>query len=407
MKPYRHLLLAGFLAIAATAAPAQQATKYSDGVIRIGVLNDRSGPYADLSGEGSAIAARMAAEEFGSKVRGIPVEIITADHQNKPDLGASIARRWLDVDKVDVIVDVANSAVSLAINELVKERKKLLLHNSASSELTGKACTARSVQWQYSAWAAASNVVDKEMVDKGMNTFFIIAVDYALGSSISSTFKAAVQRAGGKVVGEVRHPLNAGDFSSYLLQAQASGAKAVMLANAGSDLTTAVRQAREFGLTPKVQLLAAALTKDVIRGTGLKAMQGLQTMSWYEAYRDEASKAWAKKFAARNAGKTPTEVQAATYSSVRSYLKAIETADTDDADLVMSKLKEMTINDAFSVNGHLRPDGVMAHDMYLVHIKAPEQSTGDGDYSNVLRVVPGDQANLPLSQSECPLVKKG
>jgi len=395
------------MAIAATASAVQaQAQKYTDNVIRIGVLNDRSGPYADLSGEGSAVAARMAAEEFGNKVNGIPVEIVTADHRNKPDIGAAIARKWYDADGVDVIVDVANSAVSLAINGLVKDRKKLVLHNSAAADLTGKACTPHAVQWQYSVYAAASNVVNKEMIDSGLNTFFIIAVDYALGESISSIFKAAVTRAGGKVVGEVKHPLNTTDFSSYLLQAQASGAKAVMLANAGADLATAATQAQEYGLTPKVQLLAGALTKDVVRSAGLKVMQGLQTMTWYEMYRDDTSKAWAKKFAARRQGKTPTELHASTYSAVRSYLKAIEAAGTDDADAVMTKLRGMTINDAFATNGHVRPDGVMAHDMYLVRLKAPNQSVGDGDYSNVLRVIKGNDANVPLAQSDCPLVKK-
>jgi branched-chain amino acid transport system substrate-binding protein len=405
MKRFQQVLVASLIAIGATCTYAQTA-KFSDGVIRIGVMNDRSGPYADLSGEGSAIAARMAAEEFGNKVHGVPVEIVTADHLNKTDVGVGIARKWFDADGVDIIADVANSAVSLAINGLVKDRKKLVLHNSSSGDLTGKACQARSVQWQYSAWAASNNVVTKDIVDGGMNTFFIIAVDYAMGENISNVFKTSIARAGGKIVGEVRHPLNTTDFSSYLLQAQASGAKAIMLANAGADLATAARQAQEFGLTPKVQLLAAALTKDVIKSAGLNVMQGLQTMSWYEMYRDEPAKAWGKKFAARNSGKVPTELNAATYSLVRSYLKAIEIVGTDDADTVMSQLRKMTFNDAFAVNGHIRPDGVMAHDMYLVRLKGPNQSAGDGDYSNIIRTIPGDQANIPLSQSECPLVKK-
>lgn len=405
MNGFRQVVLAGLIGTAAALAHAQ-AAKFSDGVIRIGVMNDRSGPYADLSGEGSAVAARMAAEEFGNKVRGIPVEIVTADHRNKSDIGTAIARKWFDNDGVDVIVDVANSAVSLALNPLVKDRNKLILHNSSSGDLTGKHCTARSVQWQYSAWAAAHNVVNKEMVDAGMNTFYVIAVDYAMGDFITGVFKSAVERAGGKIVGQVRHPLNTTDFSSYLLQAQASGAKAVMLANAGSDLATAATQAREFGLTPKVQLLAAALTKDVIRSAGLNVMQGLQTMTWYEPYRDEPAKAWARKFSSRHGGKMPTELHAASYSSVRSYLKAIEDARTDDADTVLAKMRQMTFNDAFSVNGRIRPDGVMSHDMYLVRLKAPNQSAGDGDFSNVVKVVAGDQANIPLAQSECQLVKK-
>ncbi|WP_208457541.1 MULTISPECIES: ABC transporter substrate-binding protein [Burkholderia] len=397
--------LAMSMAVSATPAQAQNA-KYSDGVIRIGILNDRSGPYADLSGEGSVIAARMAADEFGNKVNGIPIEIVSADHRNKPDIGAAIARKWYDADHVDVIADITNSAVSLAINGLVKDRKKLVLHNSAAAELSGKACTPHSVQWQYNVYAATSGIVTKQMVDAGMNTFFIIAVDYALGQSISNVFKASVARAGGKIVGEVRHPLNTTDFSSYLLQAQSSGAKAVMLADAGADLATVVTQAREFGLTPKVQLLTGALTSDAVRSAGLNSMQGLMAISWYEMNRNDAAKAWAKRFAAKNGGKLPTEPQASTYSSVRSYLKAIQEAGTDDADVVMAKLREMTINDAFASNGHIRPDGIMAHDMYLVRMKAPAQSSGDGDFANVLHVINGNDANIPLSQSECPLVRK-
>ena len=233
--------MAGLLASPAFAGRASAEAKgtFSDNVIRIGVLNDRSGPYADMSGEGSVVAARMAAEKFGNKVQGMPVEIISADHQNKPDIGLAIARKWYDADGVDVICDICNSAVSLAINELVKSRKKLFLDNSASSALSGSACATRAIQWQYSDYAAAHNVVTKKLIDGGMDTFYVIAVDYALGQSISKVFKAAVQQNGGKIVGEVAHPLNTPDMSSYLLQAKASGAKAVMLANAGSDLGAA------------------------------------------------------------------------------------------------------------------------------------------------------------------------
>ena len=405
MKRIQKILLASLIAIGATAVHSQNA-KFSDGVIRIGVMNDRSGLYADLSGEGSAIAARMAAEEFGNKVRGIPVEIVTADHLNKTDVGVAIAKKWFDNDGVDVIIDIANSAVSLAVNSLVKDRKKLVLHNSSSGDLTGKACQARAVQWQYSAWASSHNVVTKEMIDAGMNTFFIIGVDYAMGDYIGKIFREAVEPLGGQIVGQVRHPINTTDFSSYLLQAQASGAKAIMFGNAGTDLATAVRQAQEFGLTPKVQLMAGALTKDVVKSAGLSVMQGLQTLSWYEMFRDAQSKAWGTKFAARNKGKMPTELNAATYSSVRTYLRAIENVATDDADIVLANMREMTINDAFASNGHIRPDGVMSHDYWLVRLKAPNQSAGDGDYSNIIRTIPGDKANSPLSQSECPLVKK-
>ncbi|MFJ4052941.1 ABC transporter substrate-binding protein [Pseudomonas sp. NPDC089743] len=404
MKRCPPLLYAGMLALASLQAQAE-APRFSDDVIRIGILNDRSGPYADVSGEGSAIAARMAAEEFGNRVLGVPVEIVTADHQNKTDVGAAIARKWLDADGVDMIADIANSAVSLAISGLVQTREKLILHNSASASITGAACTPRTAQWQYNAWAAAHNVVNRQMVEQGMDSFFIIAVDYALGESISSVFEQAVQQAGGKVVGHVRHPLNTTDFSSYLLQARASGAKAIMLANAGVDLATAARQAQEFGLTPGVQLLAAALTKDVIKATGLQIMEGLQTLSWYEMYRDDQARAWGEAFAARNQGRVPTEMQAATYSSVRSYLKAIEAVGTDQADVVMAQLKRMPINDAFAKDGHVRADGLMSHEMYLTRLKSPDQSAGDGDYSNILATLSGSQVDRPLAQSDCPLLE--
>jgi branched-chain amino acid transport system substrate-binding protein len=400
--------LAAMLAAPAllTVARAQtKDSKFSDGVIRIGVLNDRSGLYADMSGEGSVVAARMAAEKFGHKVLGVPVDIVAADHQNKPDIGLGIARKWYDADGVDVIIDICNSAVSLAINELVRDRKKLFLDNSASAALSGKACATRAIQWQYSDYAAASSVVTKDMIDGGTNTFFVIAVDYALGESISNTFKAAVQRAGGKIAGEVRHPLNTPDMSSYLLRAKASGAKAVMLANAGSDLAGAIRQAREFGLTPGVQLLAAAMTTDVIESNGLDVMQGVQLVSQYNIYRDAVSIAWAKEFSARHNRKVPSGLQAASYSGVLNYLKAIESVGTDDADTVLAKLKETTINDVFSTNGHIRADGLMSHDMYLSRIKAPGESKGTGDYFNVLKVLPGDVANVPLAESACPLVR--
>jgi len=239
-----------------------------------------------------------------------------------------------------------------------------------------------------------------------VDTFFIIAVDYAMGVSITNTFKAAIQRLGGKILGEVRHPLNTADMSSFLLQAQASGAKAVMLANAGSDLGTCIRQARDFGLTPGIQLLAGAMTLDVIESNGLAVMEGVQVVAQYNIYRDEEAIAWAKEFSARHRGRVPSSLQAASYSEVLSYLKAIDEVGTDDADIVVAKLKEMTVNDPFALNGHVRPDGLMSHDMYVSRIKGPTETKGPGDYFNVLKVLSGEVANIPLSDSACPLVKK-
>ncbi|HSW18361.1 MAG TPA: ABC transporter substrate-binding protein [Ramlibacter sp.] len=405
MKHTKLWIAGATLALAAAAAPAQNITA-SDNVIRIGVLNDRSGPIADVSGEGSALAARMAAEEFGNRIRGVPIEIVVADHQNKTDLGVSIARKWFDADGVDAVVDVAHSAVFLAVAALVKDRKKLLMGSGGSTEITGKQCTARSLQWLYNAHATTANVVTRENIAQGMDSFYIVAVDYALGVSMAKAFKTSVAANGGKIVGEVIHPINTTDFSSYLLQAQSSGAKGVLFANGGADLSNIVKQAREFGVPPKQQMLAAGLTTSEIESAGLAAMQGLQAVSFYEWNLNDRSRNWARAFAARHGGKLPSGVQASTYSEVRHYLRAIEAAGTDDADAVLAKMRAMPVDDAFASNGKLREDGQMVHDMYLVRIKGPSESTGKGDYTKVVQTLPGDRAFQTLAQSECPLIRK-
>lgn len=383
-----------------------QAPRISDNVIRIGILNDRSGPYADLSGEGSAIAARIAVEEFGGKVNGVPVEIVTGDHQNKTDVGVGTARKWFDADGVDMIADVSHSAISLALAGLVKERKKLVFHNSGTTELTGKSCTPRSAQWLYNVYATSANVATREDIQGGMDTFFILSVDYALGQNISKVFRAGVAARGGKVVGEVSHPLNTTDFSSYLLQAQASGAKAVLFANGGADLGNAAKQATEFGLPPKQVMLAGAMTTAEVESSGLAAMQDLRAISFYEWNYNDKTRAFATAFSARNKGKTPSGPQASTYSQVRHYLRAIQAAGTDDADAVIAKMRELPVDDGFAINGKLREDGQLVHDMFLVRIKKPAESKGKGDLSQVVRTVPGEQAFQTAAQSECPLLRK-
>lgn len=395
------------LILAALAPNAQaQAPRMSDGVVRIGILNDRSGPYADLSGEGSAIAARLAVEEFGAKVNGVPVEIVTGDHQNKTDVGVGIARKWFDADGVDVVADVSHSAISLALAGLVKERRKLVFHNSGTTELTGKSCTPRSAQWLYNVYATSANVATREDVQQGLDSFFILSVDYALGQSISKVFRAGVAAKGGKVVGEVSHPLNTTDFSSYLLQAQASGAKGVLLANGGADLGNAAKQATEFGLPARQVLMAGAMTTAEIESSGLAAMQGLRAVSFYEWDLNDRTRAFAKAFAARNGGRLPSGPQASTYSQVRHYLRAVQAAGTDDADAVLAKMRELAVDDGFAVNGRLREDGQLIHDMFLVRVKKPSESKGKGDYTQVLRTIPGEQAFQTPAQSECPLLRK-
>jgi len=405
MTPTRMAALALMLAAQALSAQAQ-GSRMSDGVIRIGVLNDRSGPYADLSGEGSAIAARMAVEEFGGKVNGVPVEIVTGDHQNKTDVGVGIARKWFDADGVDIVVDVSHSAISLALAGLVKERRKLVFHNSGTTELTGKSCTPRSAQWLYNVYATSANVATREDVQQGLDSFFILSVDYALGQSISKVFRAGVAAKGGKVVGEVSHPLNTTDFSSYLLQAQASGAKGVLLANGGADLGNAAKQATEFGLPARQVLLAGAMTTAEIESSGLAAMQGLRAVSFYEWNFSDRTQAFARAFAAKNKDRMPSGPQASTYSQVRHYLRAVQALGTDDADAVIAKMRELPVDDAFAVNGRLREDGQLVHDMFLIRVKKPSESKGKADYTQVLRTIPGEQAFQTPAQSECPLLRK-
>ena len=401
----KHCVALGMVLVVSAGATNAQNAKFSGPSLRIGVINDASGPNSGTSGEGSVIGARMAAEEFGNKVLGVPIEIVSADHQNKADVGAGIARKWYDVDGVDAIFDVSNSSVSLAIAGLVKDRKKLVFHNSGTTAITGAACTPHSIQWMYNGFATTANLVTKEDIDAGLDSFFIIAVDYALGKAVTNAFKSAIVPKGVTVVGEVRHPLGTSDFSSYLLQAQASGAKA-LLANGGPDLSSAIKQAAEFHLSPKMRIFAAAMTTSEIEADRQAVMQGVREVSFYEWNRDELARKWAETFAARSGGKLPVGSQAATYSQVRAYLKAVEAAGTDDADAVLEKMKSMPINDAFAENGHLRDDGQMVHDMFVVEVKSPEQSKGKGDYTTILQRIPGDVAFQTAAQSECPSFKK-
>ena len=393
--------VAGAALFGANLAMAQEAA-FSDGVIRIGVINDRSGIYADMSGEGSAIAARIAAESFGNAINGVPIEIVVADHQNKPDLGASIATKWFDADGVDVVVDVNNSAVSLALNALMPSRKKMVLHNSVTSDISGKDCVPRALQWQQTSYPAANNLVTKEMIDSGLDSFFIIAVDMTMGETAASAFTSAVEKIGGKVVGVARHPLNSADMSSYVLQAQASGAKAIMLGNAGNDLGNVVRQLREYGID--LPVFAAIMTADVVSSFGHDVMQGVYAMVPTLMTRDEESLKLKDEVEARW-GKPFGPLPASTYSATLNYLKAVQAVGTDDADKVEAQIRSQTINDATFQNGTIRPDGLHSHDMYLVTVKAQDEVKMPGDYYNLIRTIPGDVANEPIENSTCPLVK--
>jgi branched-chain amino acid transport system substrate-binding protein len=397
------LAAAALCALAAGAAQAEM----SGGVVKIGVLNDMSGLYADLSGQGSVIAAQMALEEFGGTVNGTKVEIVSADHQNKPDIGSNVARQWFDVDGVDVIVDVPTSSVALAVNDITREKNRVfLVSGAAASDLTGPKCSPNTIHWTYDTWALA-NGTGKAVVQTGGDTWFFLTADYAFGHALERDTTAVVQANGGKVLGSVKHPLNNADFSSFLLQAQSSGAKVIGLANAGGDTTNSIKQAAEFGIVQGGQSLAGLLVfLTDVHALGLQTAQGLiLTEAFYWDANDETRK-FAAEFAKRNRGIHPTMVHAGVYSSVLHYLKALKqlSADADGAKVV-AKMKEMPTEDRLFGKGQVRVDGRHIHPMYLFEVKKPEESKGPWDYYKLRATIPADQAFRPLDQGGCPLAK--
>ena len=386
------------LAISGGAAHAQ----ISDDVVKIGVLTDMSSLYSDATGKGSLTAVQMAVADFGGKVKGKPIEVVSGDHQNKPDVGVNIVRNWVDNDKVDSVFDVPTSSVALAVSTLLTEKNKIFMNSGAgSSDLTGKACSPIFVHYTYDTYAL-SNVAGKAMVKRGENTWFFITADYAFGHALERDAANVVKESGGKVLGEVRHPLNSSDFSSFLLQAQASKAKVVALANAGGDTTNALKQAAEFGITQGGQKMIALLQEITdSHGLGLKQAQGLiLTDGFYWDMNDE-TRAFSKKFMDK-VGHMPTMIQAGLYSATMHYLQAIDATGTDDTTKVMAKMKATPINDFFAKNGHIRADGRMVHDMYLFEVKKPSESKGEWDLYKLLATVPGDQAFRPMDQGGCP-----
>ena len=378
----------------------------SDDVVRIGVLNDQSNVYADLGGPGSVIAARMAIEDVGGKVLGKPVDILAADHQSKADIGASIARQWFDADKVDMVIGFDNSSVALAVEQVAFQKNRIAIAGAiGTTAFTGKSCTPNEAAWVYDAYAL-TNTLARSVVARGQDTWFFITVDYSLGHSLEADATSAVVASGGKVLGSARHPLNTADFSAYLLQAQASGAKVVAMANAGGDMTNATKQANEFGLTHAGQTVVSLLTFITdVNSVGLKAAQGLTFVTAFYWDRDDESRAWSKRFFELHK-RMPTMAQAAVYSAIRHYLTAIEAAGTDEAKAVMAKMREIPVNDFYAKNGRVREDGRMVHDMYFVQVKTPAESTGPWDYYKILSTIPGDQAFRPLDEGGCPLVKQ-
>jgi branched-chain amino acid transport system substrate-binding protein len=398
MRLTKGLLLSAALMFTTVPALAQSAVK-------IGVLNDRSGIYADLSGEGSVIAAKMAVEDFGAAAKGITVEIVSADHQNKPDIASNIARQWYDTDGVDLIVDVPTSSAAFAVSDITKEKNKVFMNSGAgSADLTGAKCSPNTIHWTYDTWALAHGT-GNAMVKSGAKKWFFITADYAFGQSLEKDTSAVVTAAGGEVVGAVKHPFPGTDFSSYLLQAQSSGAQVIGLANAGGDTVNTIKQAAEFGITQAGQSLAGLLIFITdVNALGLQTAQGLVlTEAFYWDLNDD-TRAWSKRFAEQNGGKMPTMVHAGVYGSVLHYLKAVEAAGGKDSAAVIEKMKATPTSDPLFGNGEVRADGRVTHDMYLFKVKAPADSKGPWDYYETLATIPAAEAFRPLADGGCPLI---
>jgi branched-chain amino acid transport system substrate-binding protein len=372
--------------------------------VKIGILNDQSGVYSDYGGKYSFEAAKMAIEDFGGEVLGQKVEIISADHQNKPDLATSIARRWYEVENVDMITELTTSSVALAVQELSKEKKKIdIVVGAATSRITGDACTPYGFHWAYDTRALAVGT-GGALAKAGGDTWFFMTADYAFGYSLEKDTSDIVKENGGKVVGSVRIPLNSSDFSSFLLQAQSSKAKIIGLANAGLDTTNSIKQAAEFGIVKSGQKLAGLLmTLSEVHGLGLEAAQGLVLTEGFYWDQNDKTRAFSERFFKRT-GRMPSMIHAGTYSSTLQYLKAVKAAGTKDSDAVVKKLKELPVDDAFA-QGKVLENGRMVHDLYLFEVKKPSESKKPWDYYKQLAVVPGDKAFFTAKESGCPLTK--
>jgi branched-chain amino acid transport system substrate-binding protein len=385
-----------------TAAQAQ----YTGGVVKIGVLSDMSSLYADATGPGSVAAANLAVQDFNPAAHGMKVEIVSADHQNKPDIGSSIARQWLDTDGVDVIMDVPTSSVALAVNDVVREKNKVfLVSGGGTSDLTGSKCSPNTIHWTYDTWMLAHGTAG-QVVKSGGDTWFFLTADYALGQALERDAASVVVANGGKILGSVRHPLNTQDFSSFLLQAQQSKAKIIGLANAGGDTANAIKQGSEFGITAGGQHFAGLLVTIVdVNTLGLKAAQGLVlTESWYWDMTD-ANRGWTKRWQVARPGKFPTMIHAGIYSAVLHYLKAVVALQSGaDGKAVVGKMKEMPTDDALFGKGYVRADGRKIHPAYLFEVKKPEESKYPGDDYKLLATIPADEAFRPMKDGQCPMV---
>src|ERR1700688_1336566 len=395
-----------FLSVAPCDAKSQAQEKLSDGVVKIGMIEDMSSIYADITGIGAVTAAKMAAEDFGGKVLGKPIEIVSADHQNKADIASATAREWFDTQHVDALMDVAASATALAAIEVAKNKNKIVVLNGpAAVRITNEACTPVSVHYAYDNYAL-SHGTGAAMVKAGYDTWFFITADYAFGHDLEQNTAAVVKASGGQVLGSVRVPINSSDFSSALLQAQSSKAKVVGLANAGGDTINSIKQAAEFGIVRGGQKMAGLLVFiNDVNSLGLEAAQGMLLTNAFYWDRNDESRAWSQRYFQRM-NRMPNMAQAGIYSSTMHYLKAVAAAGTDETDAVMDKMRTTPINDFFAKNGTIREDGRMVHDMYLYEVKKLAESKRAWDYYKPVAEIPADQAFLPVAESKCPLVKK-
>jgi branched-chain amino acid transport system substrate-binding protein len=374
--------------------------------IRIGVMNDQSSVYADFQGKGSVLAAQMAVEDYGGKAAGKKVEVVFADHQNKPDVGSVVARKWLDQDGVDLIVDLPNSAVALAVNEIVRQKNRVMIGSGAgTSELTGSKCSPNTVHWTYDTWAYGHSLA-KAVMQRGGKTWFFITADYAFGHDLERQATDQLTKDGGKVVGGVRAPLGTPDFSSFLLQAQASGAQVVALAVAGGDTTNSLKQAAEFGLPAKQSMVSLIFTLNNVPALGLKASQGVLTVNPFYWDMNDGTRAFSRRFQKRaHNGAMPNDMQAGVYSAVLHFLKGVDkTGGASDGKAVVAAMKAMPTDDPLFGKGRIREDGRKLHPMYLLQVKSPEESKGDWDFYKVISTIPAEQAFRPMSEGNCPLV---
>lgn len=379
--------------------------KISGDVVKIGVLTDMSGAYSGNVGPGSVLATKLAIEDFGGKVAGKPIEMVSADHLNKADVGASRAREWIDRDGVDVVTELGNSAVALAVMNIAAEKNRITMVTGAgASRITGEDCKPTNVMWVYDTYALAK-VGTLPLVQDGAKKWYFVTADYAFGHSLEGDGMRFVKQGGGTVAGSSRYPFPGNDFSSFLISAQASGADAVAFASAGADLQNEIKQANEFGLAKKQKLVAMLMSITDIHGVGLEAAKGMNFAETFYWDMDDETRKFSQRFF-KELGKMPTALQAGQYSAVLNYLRAVEKSGSDQTDVVMQTLREMPIRDAFARNAKLRPDGKLIHDTYLVTVKSPQESKAPWDYYKIVKTIPGEQAFIPLSDSQCPLVKK-